>query len=90
MPKLETCIKGDGGGGDKCTQGFKSSFLFKLSQDQAFTMSGRVLLLLAVERVKGTGSFWAPPPCRDSSAAAVNDLIRLGLRGLYLRPFLLT
>lgn len=44
-----------------------------------FTMSGRVLLLLAVERLKGTGSFWAPPPCGDSSAAAVNDLIRLGL-----------
>lgn len=36
MPKLETCIKGDGDGGDKCTQGFKSSFLFKLFQNQAF------------------------------------------------------
>lgn len=53
-----------------------------MSQDWAFhrVRTARVLQLLAVERLEGADGFWAPPPCGDSSAAAVNDLIPHSLK----------
>lgn len=41
-----------------------------VSQSSAVTCSGKA----------GGDSFWAPPPCGDSSAAAVNELILLSLQ----------
>lgn len=78
-PSLRHALRGMVAGVTNVLKDLNLASSLNCLRTRPFTMSGRVLLLLAVERLKGTGSFWAPPPGRDSSAAAVNDLIRLGL-----------